>query len=254
MQAATFNLFYQTTRASFLSQEKNSALGMLWHLVNPIAMAAVLYVVFSHFGAFGEIPNYPLFILIGVIQYNFLTQGAARAAEGMLGARSLVLSTTVPREILVLRSVAIDALTYIVEVLFVLLLVALLGGGLSASALYYFFVFVGTNLVTLALAFVLAGAVVFLTDLLYVWNVASRMLFFLTPIFYSKEMIDHPAVRAVIELNPLTHMIELGRRCVLDKQALSALEVALTLAVSALLCGLGWLIFRRLARTIPDYI
>jgi homopolymeric O-antigen transport system permease protein len=254
MRPGALNLLYQTTRASFLAQEKNSALGMLWHLLNPLALALVIYVVFSHFSAFGDIPHYPLFILIGVIQFNFFTQAGARAAEGMLRARPMVLSTTVPREILVLRSVAIDATTYVIELVFVLVLVALFGDGLTWNALLYPVVFIGMTLVTLGAAFVLAAAVVFLTDLLYVWGVGSRMLFFLTPIFYASEMIDEPTAARVIAANPLAAMIELGRRCVLDGKPLTWTEAGVALVGPALVFLLGWFVFRRLNRHIPDFI
>ena len=247
-------LLYQMTRASFLGQEKNSALGMLWHLVNPLAMALVIYAVFSRFSAFGEIPYYPLSILVGILHFNFLTQAGARAAEGMLHSRSLVLSTAVPHELIVLRSLCVDALTFLVELVLLLALIALLGPGLTWNALAIGIVVIGLGLLTAGVAFVLASAVVFLTDLLYVWGVGSRMLFFLTPIFYTPEMLSDPTAEAIVGLNPLGFLIGMARRCLLEGQALGAAEISAALRGPAVVFAIGLAVFRRLDRSVPDFI
>src|SRR5215472_13644765 len=69
--AENLNLLYQTTRAAFLAQEKHSALGMLWHLLNPLLTTVVLYAVFSNIMRANQVAHYPLFILAGLIQFNF---------------------------------------------------------------------------------------------------------------------------------------------------------------------------------------
>jgi ABC-type polysaccharide/polyol phosphate export permease len=254
------NLLYQMTRCAFLAHEKNSALGMLWHLLNPLAMSLVLYLVFSNITSFyapfaGHSRSYyPLFILVGIVTFNFFSQATVRAAEGMLNARSLVLNTTVPRETLVLRSVCLDGVTYLIELALVATLVALLGGGLGWQAFFIGFVVAGTFMLTLGSALLVAGAVVFLTDLTYVWGVLTRILFFVTPIFYRVEMLDHPFAGRLLALNPLTGLVTLGRRCLLDGQALAAGEIGAALLGPLVALALGWIVFQRLKPAIPDAI
>ena len=64
-------MLYQATRASYLAQEKNSALGLVWHLLNPLLMTAVLFLVFKRVEFLQGIEHYQLFILVGLIHYNF---------------------------------------------------------------------------------------------------------------------------------------------------------------------------------------
>ena len=253
-RGAFLNLLYQTTRCSFLAQEKNSALGMLWHLLNPLAMSAVIYVVFSNIPRFGEIKHFPLYILTGLIHFNFFTHATTHAAEGMLNSRSLVLNTTVPLEILVLRSVCIDGLTYLVELVLIALLVVLLGGGLTLNLVYYIFVLLGMCLLTIGAAFVIASLVVFLTDLTYIWGVFTRMLFFLTPIFYSAEMVEHAWGARLIQLNPLTQMVELGRKCLLNGESLAPAEIGWALIGPLVVLAIGWNVFKFTRSRIPDCI
>ena len=251
---AFLNLLYQTTRCSFLAQEKNSALGMLWHLLNPLAMSAVIYVVFSHIDQFRGIEHFPLYILTGLIHFNFFTHATTHAAEGMLNSRSLVLNTTVPLEILVLRSVCIDGLTYLVELALIALLVVLVGGGLTLNLVYYVFVLLGMFLLTVGAAFAIASLVVFLTDLTYIWGVFTRMLFFLTPIFYSADMVDNWLGSKLIQLNPLTQMVDLGRKCLLNGESLAPGEIGWALIGPLVVLVFGWKVFQLTRSRIPDCI
>ena len=118
----------------------------------------------------------------------------------------------------------------------------------------YSYAVIGMAMLTLGCALLIAGTVVFLTDVLYVWSVGSRMLFFLTPIFYSVDLIDMPLAVRIIELNPLTPLVELGRKCVLDGQPLGMDEMAAGLAGPAVLLLVGLVLFQALKRRLPDYI
>ena len=81
-------VLYQTTRASFLAQEKNSSLGLIWHLLNPILMTVVLFSVFRNVERLREIEHYQLFILIGLIHYNFFLNSTTRCSQYFLNSRS----------------------------------------------------------------------------------------------------------------------------------------------------------------------
>lgn len=246
------NLLYQMVRCGFLSREKNSMMGLLWHLLNPLGMSLVIYAVFSNFQLFSDIPNFPFYILIGVINFNYFTQTTSKASEGMLRSRGLVLNTTIPREVIVFRAVCIDSVTYLIEVVMVLALIAFLGPGLTGSAFYYLFVIAGMWILTLGASLLLAGAVVYFTDLTYIWGLFSRMLFFMTPIFYSIDMIEQPWARELITLNPLYGIVSLGRSCLLEGMSLSVDELSAALLGPAILLIVGWLAFQRLKVNIPE--
>jgi len=252
--AANANLLYQTTRGAFLAQEKHSALGMLWHLLNPLLTTAVLYAVFSNVMHTTTIPHYPLFILLGLIQFNFFAHGTTRAAEGLLASRSLVLNTTVPREILMLRSVCLEAMTYLIEAAIVGLFVAVLGGGLSWKAAWFAVVIVAQFMLTAGVSFALGSAVVFLPDLTYVWGVATRLLFFLTPIFYSIDMLPQTWLRTLVHLNPIAGVVALGTRALLGGPPLTVWELLPVGGEALVVLVIGWRVFQVLKPHIPEYI
>ncbi len=241
------------TRAAFLAEEKNSVLGLLWHLLNPLAMTAVLYVTFSSIGT-PTVEYYPLFILIGLINFNFFANATSRAAEGMLRSRGLILNTTVPLELVVLRHICIEGLTLALEVALVCVLIELLGGGLGVPALGYAVVLGGLLLLTFGTALLLATVVVFMTDVVYIWTMVTRMLFFLTPIFYAAEAVTSTPVQIAIALNPLAALIRLARESLLYGNALSWLSAIVGLLGPLAVVAVGWTVFRRFKERIPDFI
>lgn len=246
------NLLYQMTRCAFLAQEKNSALGVLWHLINPLAMAGVLYVVFSRSATAAQTPHFGLFVFAGLIQFNFFANATQKTAFTMLTGRQLLLNTTVPPEVLVLQALAMESVTFACELVLVLVGVALAGNGLTWGTLSYVFVGAGILLLTLGVAFLIASFVILFTDLNYVWNLATRMLFFLTPIFYVPSMLGTPGA-VLTALNPLAQLVLRGRRCLLDGQALGFGEIVLVLLIPGAIAAAGWFVFQRAKPILADY-
>ena len=247
-------MLYQTTRASYLAEEKNSSLGLIWHLLNPLLMTAVLFLVFRRVQFLQEIEHYPLFILVGLIHYNFFINSTSRSAQNFLNSRSLILNTTVPLELLVLRQTSIEGITLLVEVVLVLLLGAFMGISLTAMLWLYPVVFLGILALSLGASLFLCALVVFLSDLNYIWGVFCRLLFFLTPVFFSAEIAGEGLARWLLELNPLTRLIHLAREALLYGGGISPADAGLALIGPGLVLALGLAVFRVSRARIPDYI
>lgn len=247
-------VLYQTTRATYLAMEKNSALGLVWHLLNPLLMTAVLFLVFRNVDFLKGIEHYQLFILVGLIHYNFFINSTTRSASYFLGSRSLILNTTVPLELLVLRQTSIEGLTLFIEVMLVLILGAFMGVELSATLLVYPLLFAGVLALSLGASLFLCGLVVFLSDLSYVWGLVCRVLFFLTPVFFAAEVAGDGLARLLLEINPLTGLISLAREALVYGGPVSVGEVGLALLGPVLVLVFGAMTFRSTRRRIPDYI
>jgi len=247
-------VLYQTTRASFLAQEKNSSLGLIWHLLNPILMTIVLFTVFRNIERLREIEHYQLFILIGLTHYNFFINSTTRSSTYFRNSRPLILNTTVPLELLVLRQTCIEGLTLFIEVLLVLFLGTFMGANFGSALLVYPLIFIGTLALSLGASLILCGLVVFLSDLNYVWGLFCRLLFFITPVFFSVEIAGHGLARTVIELNPLTGLITLAREALLYGGPIDPAQAGLALVGPLVVLILGGMLFNAVKPKIPDYI
>jgi ABC-type polysaccharide/polyol phosphate export permease len=247
-------MLYQATRASYLAQEKNSSLGLIWHLLNPLLMTLVLFLVFRQVQFLQAIEHYPLFILVGLIHYNFFVNATLRAASSFLDSRSLILNSTVPLELLVLRQTSIEGLTLFIEVLLVLVLGAFMGVSLTTMAWLYPLVFLAALALTLGASLFLCALVVLFSDLNYIWGVLCRLLFFLTPVFFSAEIAGEGLARWVLELNPLTRLIHVAREALLYGSPVSLPDLGLMMLGPLLVLAFGILVFRAMRAKIPDYI
>jgi len=247
-------VLFQTTRASFLAQEKNSSLGLIWHLLNPILMTAVLFTVFRNVDRLREIDHYQLFILIGLIHYNFFINSTTRSSAYFLDSRSLILNTTVPLQLLVLRQTCVEGLTLFIEVLLVLVLGVFMGANFSSALLVYPLVFIGVLAFSLGASLFLCGLVVFLSDLNYVWGLFCRMLFFITPVFFLPEVAGDGIARAVIEMNPLTGLIRLAREALLSGGPVDLAQAGMALLGPFVVLILGGMLFNAVKPRIADYI
>ncbi len=247
-------VLYEPTRASFLAQEKDSSLGLIWHLLNPILMTVVLFAVFSNVERLREIEHYQLFILIGLVHYNFFLNSTTRCSLYFLNSRSLILNTTVPLELLVLRQTCVEGLTLIVEVLLILVLGIFMGANFNSALFIYPLVFTGILALGLGASLLLCGLVVFLSDLNYIWGLFCRLLFFITPVFFSPEVVGEGAARTVLELNPLTGLITLAREALLYGGSIDPTQAVLALLGPLVVLALGWMLFNATKPRIPDYI
>src|SRR3990167_9035877 len=89
--------------SDFKIRYKNSVLGFLWSLIEPLLMLVVSYVVFSYFMRM-NVEHYQLFLLVGIISWNMLSRGTTMGLNSILGKPNLVKKVYFPREILVVGS------------------------------------------------------------------------------------------------------------------------------------------------------
>jgi ABC-type polysaccharide/polyol phosphate export permease len=129
-----------------------------------------------------------------------------------------------------------------------------MGVDLTVLAWLYPLVFLGMLALTLGASLFLCALVVFFSDLNYIWGVFCRLLFFLTPVFFSADIAGDGAARWLLELNPLTQLIGVARQVLLYGGPVGAGQVALALAGPVLVLLFGALVFRAARAKIPDYI
>ena len=96
--------------------------------------------------------------------------------------------------------------------------------------------------------------VVFFSDLNYIWSVFCRLLFFLTPVFFSAEIAGDGPARWTLELNPLTQLINVAREALLYGGPVGLGDIGLALLGPVVVLVFGALVFRAARARIPDYI
>ncbi len=230
------------TWKDFKIRYRNSVLGFLWSLLNPLAYMVILTLVFS-FLLRVSIPNFAAWILIGLLVWRFFSIGTSQSLFSIIGNVSLVNKVYVPRYMIVLSNNLANFLGSLLEFLVLFPLLLILGIRSTALAITIPLFLVLEFVLVFGLSLSLSSINVKYRDFYQLWDIALQLGFFLSPIVYDANLIPE-RFRPVYWLNPVTQLIE-SVRLVLLQQTLPLLSVIMTTVVSVFfLLGIGWLIFR----------
>jgi ABC-type polysaccharide/polyol phosphate export permease len=189
---------------------RNSILGFLWCLLNPLMMMGVFTVVFTVLMR-SEVRNFPVFVLVGILAWNFHATAVTGAIGSIVHNSQLVMKIYFPREVLPLSTVLSNAVN------FVLALVALFGVilafrvQLGASLVYLPVIFFTQVIFASGIALFLSALTVFFRDVEIIMEAVMLAWFFLTPIFYRMEDLAPNYYRIMYIANPMASIVSAYR-------------------------------------------
>lgn len=178
------DLIYNLVVRDLKVRYKNSVLGILWSLLNPLLMMLVFTFVFSVLTGRSQLPAYPAFVLCGLLAWNLFSASVTGATVSIVGNASLVKKVYFPREVLPISVVLSNLVNYLLALPVYLILATLLGRPPTLWALLLPAVIIVQLVFTLGISFILATVNVFYRDTQIVLQVVMLAWFFLTPIFY----------------------------------------------------------------------
>ena len=110
----------------------SSMLGFAWSLLNPLAMMAILYFVFSNVFKSSE-QYFVLYILIGILWWRFFSLGTGSALRAIVSKPSLVTKVYIPRETLTLSAVISCLISSMLEFVVLLPMLFIIGPGIAGD-------------------------------------------------------------------------------------------------------------------------
>ena len=230
---------------SIKTRYKRSTLGILWTLLNPLLTTLVLTIAFSQIFRF-QIQNYTIYLLVGLLFWNFFSQSTTQAMATLIWGSSLIKRIYIPRTIFAV-SVVGNGLTNLLLALIPLALVMLITGHpFSLALLWLPLAILLLVMFTLGLALFMSTLAVYFVDVVDLYSILLTVWFYLTPVIYPVEIVP-PRFAPLVQLNPMTTMLGLFRSIVYlgETPSLQAWLIAAGLAVVSL--GAGWLVFTRRA-------
>jgi lipopolysaccharide transport system permease protein len=234
----------------FKIRYRNSVLGFLWSLLNPLAYMVILTMVFS-FLLKVDIPNFAAWLLVGLLVWRFFSIGTAQGLFSIVGNPSLINKVYVPRYLIVLSNNVANLLGASLEFLALFPLLVLLGVNLSAFALLLPAILLLEFFLVFGISLCLSSLNLKYRDFYQLWDIALQLGFFLSPIVYDIALIPE-RFRSVYSLNPVTSLIDITRSIFLLRALPSASEVGLLFLSVVILLLMGFLIFRRLERRFAE--
>lgn len=227
-----------------------SAIGYLWTIIDPLAMALIYFVVFSYIfkrGSVGYQP-YVLFIIIGVLAWQWFSSSVNETSRALLAEARLVRSTNLPRPLWVVRVVIAKGIEFVLSlpVLAAFAIFFILRG---ETTIHYRIVLVPVAIVIQALLLVglgllLAPVTVIFSDMPRIVRILLRMGFYGTPIIYGAHAAP-PVLQNLLLLNPMAGILEMYRGGFFP-QELNVASIISAVIITFLTLVVGTIVFRRL--------
>jgi lipopolysaccharide transport system permease protein len=185
---------------------KNSWLGYVWSVANPLMFAILYFVAFKTFMRI-DIPRYSLFLIAGLFPWQWFANSISAAPNIFLGNATLLKKVRFPRNALVTPTVLNDGIHFLCSIPVLVLFLFVYGSRPAWSWLIGIpLLAVGQFLLLYGFALTIASLNLFFRDLERLTTLVVTFLFFLTPVVYSESMV--PAqYRAIVYLNPAAPII-----------------------------------------------
>ncbi len=217
-------LLRQLVITDFKLRYKGSVLGYVWSLLRPLALFAVLYVVFVQFLRIGaDIPHFAVYLLLGIILWNYFTEVTNNGLTAIVGKGDLLRKLSFPRYIVVIAGSFSALINLLINLLVVSLFMIINGVPITPQILWIIPLIIELFIFALAVSFILSALYVRFRDINYIWEVVLQAGFYATPIIYPLAMVVaiSPLAAKLILLNPLAQIIQDARHAVVTSDALT---------------------------------
>jgi lipopolysaccharide transport system permease protein len=219
---------------------KRSILGMLWTLLNPLLQMIVYTVVFSRIMRIG-VPNYPIFLLSGLLPWTLLSVGTTGSAFSLLNNQALIRKVAVPQAVYPIAVVASKLVDLCLSLVPLAILAAVLGVTPGLPWLMLPVAVLLAAMLTTGLALVFSSMTVFFRDTRHLIDIFFQVWFYLTPVLYPLAFLERIPGRwsGLLALNPATPVVRIFQAIIYEQRlpdARTATAAAL-IAVVALVAG-----------------
>lgn len=240
---------YRHLIAAFIKRDivtryKRSALGVVWTMLNPLGTMLIMMVVFYQLFHVNT-PKYPIYVLTGLIVWNFFAQTTSAAPQTLLWSGNLVHRVYLPRTVFAITATGVGLVNLTLSMFPLALVMLILRVPPSPELLAVPFAMVLLAAFALGLGLLLSSAVVFFPDILDIYSILLTAWLYLSAVFYPYTIIPITYRWWFFNLNPMYHLILLFRDPLYYGNWPSAGHIAAAAFVAVVTLVVGWLAFAR---------
>lgn len=240
------------------SRFARSKLGGLWMILQPLAQVAIYALVLSRIME-AKLPGitsryaYVIYLMAGMIAWSLFVEVVSRSLTIFVDSGNLMKKMAFPRVCLPLIISGSSLVSNLLLLLTATAVFLLIGQPLSLAMLWLPLLLAVNLAFALGLGLILGVLNVFVRDVAQVMTVVLQLLFWLTPIVYMPSIIPD-RLRAVLEFNPMMHMVVAFQSVILYGRA-PGMAGLITMAVAAsVLLFFALILFRRAAPEMVDVL
>ena len=247
-------LLFNLARREISQRYKQSILGYAWVVLNPLFQIIVLSFVFSTVFrvTFYSVP-YIIFLIVGLLPWNFFALSLSSAVNSLTGNSSLITKIYFPREILVYGTMIAKMVDFFYSCLVLIPFFIFYKVALTPLILWVIPIFVIQLIFTAALSLLISAFNLFYRDIQYLLTLVVSLWFYLTPVIYPVEQFPQK-YRFIFSLNPMSVIINAYRQVIFTNSPPNYNSLGAVAIFSLLFFVTAFLIFKKLEGKFADYV
>jgi len=257
------HLIVQMTKREVLRLYKGSIIGLAWAFFNPVFMLAVYTVIFSvvfkarwgsdRFDGDENKLQFAVVIFVGMIVLGLVSDALNRAPGLILSNVNYVKKVVFPIEILPVVAMGTAFFHSLISLSVLLAALVFFNGYLNWTVVFIPLILLPLLILSTGLSWILASLGVFLRDVGQVTGVITRMLLFLSPVFYQVTAVPEK-FRPIIMANPLTFIIEQAREVLIWGHLPNWLGLGIYTLVATSVAWVGYAWFQKTRKRFADVL
>lgn len=247
------DLLYILTERDIKVRYKQTALGALWAILQPL-LTMLIFSLF--FGKLAGMPSdgvpYPLFVYAGILPWIFFSNALTKSGNSLVSNSNLITKVYFPRMIIPVATVAAGLLDFLIAFGFLIILMIYYGVGFSINLLMIPVLTVLTALLAIGVGMYTSAVNVKYRDVGQILPFLVQLWMFATPIIYPASLIPEK-YRWILAINPLAGLIE-GYRASFFGRPFDWLSLAISALITFGILFYAAYSFRKLERGFADVI
>lgn len=254
------DLLFLFVKRDFIAQYKQTILGPLWYLIQPI-FTTIMYLV-----VFGKIANIPtdgvnpiLFYMAGITIWTYFSSCLNNTSSTFVANAGIFGKVYFPRLIIPLSNVFSNIIKFGIQ--FLLLLVMMVFYSFKGFPIHFGIAWLGIPVLLmmmaglgLGLGIIISSVTTKYRDLTVLISFGVQLLMYVTPIFYSLSFVKNKSYGKIIEWNPLTPIVECWKYALFGKGSFDTTGMIYSSAVIIIILFVGLLIFSKVEKTFMDTV
>ena len=260
-------VFKELVKTDFQLRYQGSFLGMVWSVLKPLMLFAVMYVVFVKFLEFSDgTPTFPISLLCGTCLWSFFSESTSMGMRAIVDRGDLLRKIHFPNYIIVASTTMGSMISLGIN-----LVVGILFGFFAHAHYTWRILLVPLSIIQLyclglGVALLLGSLYVYFRDVAHIWEVVLQAMFYATPIIYPISMVaqnkEFSWAADILMLNPTTQTIMDIRHNLLSPEYVptvwtmvdNKLLCLLPYVLSAVILWLGIHVFRKYSAKFAEVL
>lgn len=248
-------LLAQLVSRDFKIKYKRSVLGVLWSVLHPLFMMMIMTIVFQNLFKMttSGTMNYPVYIISGVVLFNFFTESTNFAMVSITGNFSLITKVKIPKAIFPISKTISSCVNLFFSLIALYTVIFVTGETVTWHHIWLIYDLFCLLLFAMGIGFVLAALNVFFRDMEYLYNLLTLAWTYMTPLFYDISIVGDKLIQ-IFRANPMYQYISFARNVILYHKTPTIQQFIIVFVFGVLALVIGFEFFRRTQKRFIYYI